>query len=355
MSKNQNKSQEMFDGLVTNAVDFLRHSLEELEKKPKYSVINFCASIELFLKARLIAEHWSLIIEMPEKANITKFIKGEFKSVGMDATIDRLQNIAEVKISQSANSSFTKLREHRNKLIHFFHPTYVEEVESELIQNIVIEQCRSWFYLHQLLTEKWKEIFSNYLTDIENLHQLMRNRQGFLQEKFESLRAGIEKGKEKGIIFSLCESCGCESSKTTLINEPLFSAECLVCEISFLVLKERCPKCDHTIEIRDLGEGECEKCGARIDLDYLLEKYAPSNYLGHGMYEENRAYCTECFLIFEASVVPFEKQWLCLSCLFLHDLIDQCEWCSENVTGDVENTYLSGCLLCEGRLGQLDD
>ena len=53
---------EMFDSLVRNAIDFLKKSVDELEKSPKYSVIHFYTAIELFLKARLLAELWTLII-----------------------------------------------------------------------------------------------------------------------------------------------------------------------------------------------------------------------------------------------------------------------------------------------------
>lgn len=103
MDKTKTKPQEMFDQLVENAIDFLSHSLEELEEKPKYSVINFCVAIELFLKARLLLEHWSLVIEDPQNANITKFLSGEFKTVGIDDAIQRLEGIANFRLPKSVH------------------------------------------------------------------------------------------------------------------------------------------------------------------------------------------------------------------------------------------------------------
>jgi hypothetical protein len=67
ISDNRTQPEDFFDSVVDNAIDFLRQALDELETKPKYSVIHFCASIELFLKARLMLEHWSLISEEPQK------------------------------------------------------------------------------------------------------------------------------------------------------------------------------------------------------------------------------------------------------------------------------------------------
>ena len=55
-------SDELFDSLVLNAFDFLERAVRELEKSPKYSVLHFFNSIELLLKARLLKEHWALVV-----------------------------------------------------------------------------------------------------------------------------------------------------------------------------------------------------------------------------------------------------------------------------------------------------
>ena len=64
------EADELFDSLVENAIDFLQMSVQELEKRPKYSVIHFAMSVELFLKARLLREHWSLVVSKIEKASL---------------------------------------------------------------------------------------------------------------------------------------------------------------------------------------------------------------------------------------------------------------------------------------------
>ena len=56
-------SDEFFSQLVGNALDFAETAARELEPSPKYSLINFGAAVELFLKARLLSEHWALIIK----------------------------------------------------------------------------------------------------------------------------------------------------------------------------------------------------------------------------------------------------------------------------------------------------
>lgn len=86
--------QHFFDLVVGNAVDFFKTSLKEFKARPKYSVINFCSGLELILKARLLNEHWALIVRRPEDASLPQFQNGDFVSVTIDETINRLNNIA---------------------------------------------------------------------------------------------------------------------------------------------------------------------------------------------------------------------------------------------------------------------
>ena len=57
------KTEEIFDSVVRNAIDFITTAIIELKEKPKYSVINFYTALELFFKARVLKEHWTLIVK----------------------------------------------------------------------------------------------------------------------------------------------------------------------------------------------------------------------------------------------------------------------------------------------------
>lgn len=357
MSNNRTQPEDFFDSVVDNAIDFLRQALDELETKPKYSIIHFCASIELFLKARLMLEHWSLISEEPQKANIIKFRTGNFRSVGIDETIIRIQNIANIRIPREAQLSFSELREHRNKMVHFFHPDYVDDPTQETIEGIVSEQTKAWFHLHRLLTREWKEEFEDHQDQVEDLHALVDRHKGYLKAKFESISADIEKGQARGITFSKCESCGFVAARETVISGNLYSSYCLVCEIrSNKKLVESCPNCARPIFIYDLGEAFCEDCDEMFPLSHFVEKYAPIEDLGEGLVSENRAYCPDCEYTEEESVVPFADGWLCLCCLNLHDSVGHCGWCDELVAGDLEDSYVAGCrVFCEGYVGHHAD
>ena len=83
---------DIFDSLARNAFDFLERGIGEFDKAPKYSVIHFCAAVEMLLKARLMKEHWSLIVSKPEQANLAKFMAGDFASVTMDEARARIES-----------------------------------------------------------------------------------------------------------------------------------------------------------------------------------------------------------------------------------------------------------------------
>ena len=135
----------LFDQLVRNAIDFMEKSNDQLDTAPKYAVINFCSAVELFLKARLLAEHWSLIItdidkgSKNKKINFERFKSGNFQSVNLKTSIERLRNIVGVKISSNEEDSFTKVQQYRNMLVHFFHPEYIESAVEGVINETIPE------------------------------------------------------------------------------------------------------------------------------------------------------------------------------------------------------------------------
>jgi hypothetical protein len=351
--KKKIKSKEMFDSLVRNAIDFLEHSAFELEEKPKYSVINFCTAVELFLKARLMLEHWNLIYEDPKIANFTQFLQGNFKSVGMIDAIGRLKKVVDLEITEDEEKCFDKIREHRNQLIHFFNKAYINKPDAKIVESVVAEECKGWFYLYQLLTKKWKNEFLDHISEIERLNKLMLGRRKYLQAKFSALSSDIKKYKKKGIKFSICQACGYEPGKQSVIAEPLISTDCLVCETQLRQIIISCPNCKNSIDIDDLGEGYCENCEASIDMEYLLEKYAKFVHLGKGEFKENRAYCSDCEYCEQQqqSVVLLENIWVCLSCLEIHQEIGHCGYCNNFIAGDLEDSFLSGCFMCDGQMG----
>lgn len=344
--------QKCFDSLTCNAIDFLEKSVTELDNSPKYSVIHFCSAIELFFKARLLVEHWSLIFKKPENAQLSKFKAGDFNSVSMDEAINRLKNISGEKIENKAEQCFKIVRNHRNQLIHFFNEKYIVKPDNATLDEVIPEQYAAWFYLHSLLISKWQPIFKDYLEKIEKLNHLMQRHKKYLSAKHEEMKPAILNDKTNGIQYEKCYFCNFDAAKVDGSYDPLFSCTCRICNMRSNFLVIACPKCETDIKVEDLGLGECQKCGFVSDINFLLQELAPDE---DPKEESLRAYCSNCEYSAEPTAIPFGDSYLCLNCLELLDEHGHCGYCNDLIAGsgyNLESSYCCGCVMCEGSLAQ---
>ena len=115
---------DLLNRLVDNGLDFLSRSIDELEQFPKYSVIHFYTAVELFVKARLMSEHWSLVVSKRQEPDWNDFVAGDFQSVTLDEAAKRLQKIVRSGLSRQELDAFRDIGKHRNKMVHFFHEAH---------------------------------------------------------------------------------------------------------------------------------------------------------------------------------------------------------------------------------------
>jgi hypothetical protein len=346
----------MFDRLVENAIDFLKVSLEDFENRPKYSVINFCSAVEIFFKARLIVEHWSLVVAKPETARSTTFQKGDFKSVTLDQSISRLQNIAGERFSEEAQATFTILREHRNKLMHFFNPEYSDTSDRQTLTQIESEQCRAWWHLRELLRFQWKKYFVGFDKQIEELDKLMHEHRKFLGEKFKFLKPDIQALIEAGNTIATCSACGFSAAQQTEDTPPIKDCKCLVCGSIDRYLYIPCSYCGKDQAYRGDGDITCTGCGENIGIDEIIERCTPEDFQKppNEQCENLLAYCHYCDHP-DPSVAKLGNEWVCLACLEPHFEPGYCDWCNEFITGDLEGSGYFGCAHCDGKRGWDDD
>ena len=118
--KNKIKQREMSHHLIENAFDFLEEAIKKIEKKPKYAVIHFQAAVELFIKARLMDEHWSLVIAPRTEPDWDRFLVGDFRSVSLRDAATRLKKVVGRGLTTEEYDAFDAVTTHRNKMVHFF-------------------------------------------------------------------------------------------------------------------------------------------------------------------------------------------------------------------------------------------
>lgn len=182
-----------FDSVVSNAINFFDASIEDFQLKPKYSVINFCSGLELILKARLLTEHWSLVLKDPERADLNKFKNGDFISVMVGDAVERLTKACNETFSLDEKKCFEQLRGHRNKVVHFYHDAYSAKPKQKLLEEIAAEQSKAWCYLHRRLKGGWSQLFKKHRDAIERIDKALHKHRVFLQAKYATLKPEIEK------------------------------------------------------------------------------------------------------------------------------------------------------------------
>lgn len=350
-------NKKLLDDLVENAVDFLRQSISDLTLKPKYSVIHFYAAVELFVKARLMAEHWSLVVSPKTDTNTNwkKFSSGDFISVTLSEAEKRLKNVVGSPLPLDHCKSFSGVAQHRNRIVHFFHGAASDN--SRMIEDIAKEQLRAWYFLHDLLLNQWSDVFGEWHGSIREIDRELRKHHEFLVPAFEAVESTIHTERSKGYVFMECPSCGFESEKHSKEVNVLYKSECLVCGLTGDALQVACPGCGNSVIFRSESSTKCIGCDKEYD-GALLRTVFVDELEGHRAIKDGGDYpfpinCGECGSP-ETVVRIDEDQYLCTDCFATEDGYGTCEYCGTASTALPEESYLFGCEFCDGRLGRDD-
>jgi len=341
-----NTQTEWLTRLTDNAVDFLNRAIDDFRDKPKYSIVNFYTAVELFLKARLLHEHWSLIVvKGPDRQ---KFETGDFQSVSFDDACARLQNIVQSPVPDGARKNFDAIRKHRNKMVHFFHED--DDLTGPKMAAIAGEQLRAWYDLHKLLTEHWAPVFANHAEQFSSIEKRLTGHREFLQARFDDLKPAIETEIRKGVQFRRCGSCGFKAARANSVLSSLFESECLICRYRDKWFDYECSDCSAVGTLREGGDFVCRKCGAEDNQHAIFDRINQFVVTSDNYFEAPvPANCSECDGYH--SVAEYEDKFLCVVCLSVSDEVNACGWCGAFGNGDMEDSNMAGCTVCEGSVG----
>ncbi|MCY4034629.1 MAG: hypothetical protein OXF29_03110 [Hyphomicrobiales bacterium] len=335
--------------LMHSAFDFLRRAINDLDTDLKFSVINFATAIELLLKARLMNEHWTLVVDRSSDADIDAFLEGKSRTVTPHEAIRRLEKVCHEPIGKDAASAFGTINQHRNRMIHFFHKATTPETQNTDKEQVIAEQCVCWFYLEQLFV-RWTEQVAEFDQQIACLRGKMSQNAQFLAVKFNRLGLKINEAKAKGINFEKCVGCNYNAAKIETLSDKLVEHHCQVCGLLETRLTIPCPGCKVPMRVKcDYAEERscpaCKKQIANSELaDILNTHYVKPKY-------HISISCAYCIRL--GSVVPHGERYICSICLQMGKNIARCKWCNEIQMGggDLEFSFESGCEFCDGRAG----
>lgn len=340
-----------FENLVRNGIDFLQKAMSQLDDDPKHSVINFYTAVEIFLKAPLVLEHWTLVV-VDRDLHRQKYEAGDFISVSFEDACSRLGNSLNKPLKKGAKEAFDRVRRHRNRMVHFYH----SGISGKQHEAIKLEQAQAWFELNRFITDTWQNEFTPFLQEFKSMERSLIANNHYAQAKYASLETKVEGMKKAGAIFAECPYCKTGGLQVNEVIENLSSCHCIVCFRGDTRLKVPCPKCGDLDQyvIAD-GGFRCDKCDHSVSSEGVYDLLDDSTKLNPKNYFDacTPANCGECQGYH--TVCEYRDGYLCTNCLMYTESVGHCEWCNDPLTGSTEDTYVMGCEFCDGYAGHHAD
>lgn len=338
------------DDLVANATDFLKSATADLTKRPKHSVIAFYSAVELILKARLMAEHWTLVVS--KNADKSNFAKGDFVSVNFDEACLRLQNVVGSPLPDTARSIFNSLRKHRNKMVHFYHEG---QADKDVLENIALEQLLGWRALAGLMENQWQATFADSAFDITAIDDGFAEHRLYAKAKFESLAERFKAIEEGGGKLVDCPSCSFKAAERHQEADSIFWSRCLVCDgYPRWWMVTPCPACNQELVNEGDDGAQCSECGTRFSVEEMVNELNEEIVTKDNYFEaKTPANCSSCDGYH--TVIEWQGGFVCLACIHFTEELECCGWCGEYGNGDMELSGLHGCSQCDGNAKLLYD
>lgn len=336
-------------GLIDNAFFFLSGALQQLESDTKRSVIDFYTAVELFLKARLLGEHWTLIVA--SKPELQEFASGDFQSVTFKDAIERFHKVLGQPIPQDAVKAFDRVRKHRNRLVHFYQP---DESPTDL-SVIAIEQLKAWHHLNRLITGEWASSLPPGASfKASSIERHLTRHVKYAEQVYHHVKPKIDEEKAKGTTFATCPFCSMDAAQQIHKRPWLRDLDCWVCGSRRTQMDFECPNCQTTGPLNAYEAFKCQHCQHTIETDEfynaLDEDLTPMDEYMEAVTPAN---CDECQSYH--SVCEHQGEYLCAECLSAFTSVWPCEWCGEHGTEERENSAWTGCEHCDGKAGYTKD
>ncbi|MET8751363.1 serine/arginine repetitive matrix protein 1 [Streptomyces sp. NPDC004667] len=311
---------------VRNGLDYLASVVEHLDetesevtpREVKYAVLHLQAAVELLFKARLLAEHWTLVFTNPGDATRKELDEATLKSVTPDQAVTRLRNIVGVPISDKEVKALKKLTEDRNKLQHF-----------GLTQNALAVEARAGEVLDFLIRFADTQLMP-YLGP-EEQHETKRSL-GTLREGLGNINSYVEKRMNR---------IGGELRDERVEN---VTVECPACEKVTLVLDEDPP----TLPADEGVFSTCRFCSGVFALDVLLDRWVPGSWDMHDRPSDANV-CPQCDQQALGTDVRVRSEaepvYFCFACSRIIQKVAPCEGCGRqiDISGVGASPWCSSC------------
>lgn len=311
--------------LLQNAIDSIQVGVEDYQmgddRRYLSAVRNICAGILLLYKEKLkrlspshdkeVLIKQSIKPICDERGNVLFIGDGE-KTVDVQTIEKRFKSL---KIEYNW-SRFREINKLRNNIEHYY-----TDKSSGAVREVIVT---SFLLIRDFISEYLEE--EPYSVLGEDCWQILLETEDVYQAEKKTCNQSFEAyGFESQISEHILENIRCPFCHSSLIKVQGQS------DISPSLV---CCSCNEDLQINDVIEEE---------------KISYKDIESEGSFAScNDTQSTN-------SVVKLGDKWICFSCQAIHKDVGHCEYCNEFIAGDLEDTFLSGCLMCDGQMGHYMD
>ena len=209
---------------------------------------------------------------------------------------------------------FKDLNKLRNNIEHY----YNTDKSSSAVREVIV---KSFLIIQDFISQYLEEEPFDLLGE-ECWQTLLETAEVYKAEE-ENCRQSWEKlGFKSSVLEHIVENIRCESCYSNLIKAQYKSN---------IFTSLSCSSCNEFFDLNDVVEVKCSSYDDPEDEDIF-------------------AHCNYCKT--ESSVVKLGNKLFCFSCHTVHNYknVGCCEYCHAFIAGNLENTFLSGCLMCGGQM-----
>ncbi|MEG4409128.1 hypothetical protein [Microcoleus sp. MON2_D5] len=199
---------------------------------------------------------------------------------------------------------FQDLNKLRNKIEHYYTEQWSSAVREVIVKSFLIIRD----FISQYLEEEPFDLLGE-----ECWQTLLETAEVYKAEEENCRQSWDKLGFKSSVLEHIVENIRCPVCHSNLIKAQ---------EKSNIFPSLSCSSCSNSFELNDDAE----------DVDSF-------------------AHCNDCET--ESSVVELGDKWICFSCHKVHNDNDVgcCGYCDAFIAGNLEDSFLSGCLMCEGQMG----
>lgn len=118
--------------LLDNAFSFIESAIVVLKRfetdsysydnnELRSAILSAATGVEVILKAKIAAQDWRELFQFIHKADRNKLLSGEFYSVKLEDCISRIEKLYSFQITLHYKGELDRIRQIRNKLVHFYY------------------------------------------------------------------------------------------------------------------------------------------------------------------------------------------------------------------------------------------